>query len=175
MRLLKNTIERMAKVRFSALRLDSYYDINPQFERQGTLRRPSTQDLISNRVLSPYKDMTGLNVKPIEKAYLYRFASLDQGGIKYTSKVSGPEGNLVSITIVNDTGLADGVAEVDADGFYDVTIRVDTDSAAPTDLDTVVAAIQADDHASGIIEAEVTGTGTDAVSTLEYTRLKGGE
>ena len=175
MRLLKNTIERMAKVRFRVQRLASYRKLNRQSTDQKVLRRPSTIQLLSNRVLAPFKDMTGLDVKPIDKVYLNKFASLEQDGIKYTAQFSNPEGNLISIAIVNDASVADGAAEVEADGFYYVTIKIDTDSGTPTDLDTVVAAIKADSHVSGIIDAEVTGTGTDAASTLTRASLEGGE
>jgi len=175
MRLIKNTFERMAKVRFKIQRLAGYRKLNVQSTKQDVLRRPSTQDLLSNRVLAPFKDMTGLNVKPVEKVYLDRFASLEDSGIKYTSRVANPEGNLVSIEIVNDASVADGAAEVEASGLYDVKVLIDTDSGTPTDLDAVIAAIEADSHASGIVTVELTGTGTDAAQTLTRTRLEGGE
>lgn len=174
MRLLKSTIERMAKTRFRIQRLSGYRKVNRQITDQDVLRRPSQIKLISNRVLAPFKKMTGLNVKPIEKVYLNKFASLESDGLKYTAKVSNPEGNLISVEIV-DGPVADGTAEVQATGFYEVKVTIDTDSGTPTDLDTVKAAIDGDSHASGIISVEVTGTGGDAASTLTKTRLEGGE
>lgn len=175
MRLLKNTIERMAKTRYAIQRLSGYRKVNRQITDQDVLRRPSQIKLISNRVLAPFKKMTGLNVKPIEKVYLNKFASLESGGLKYTAKFTNPEGNLISIKIEDDSTLADGAASVEADGFYTITIKVDTDSGTPTDLDAVKAAIDADEHVSGIISVEVTGTGADPVATLSRTRLTGGE
>lgn len=175
MRLLKQTIERTAKARFRIQRLAGYRKLNVQSTDQKNLRRPETIRLISNRVLSPFKDMTGLDVKPVDKVYLNKKASLESGGIEYKAQITNPEGNLISVAVVDDASVADGAAEVEAKGFYFVTIKIDTNSATPTDLDAVVAAIKADSHVNGIIDAEVKGTGTDPASVLLRTSLEGGE
>lgn len=97
------------------------------------------------------------------------YASLVIADLTYTAVESGPSGNDITIAYIGGSGPI----TIDVTGT-DIVIHIDSDENPPT-ANAILAAVQADEDASALVNVEVTGTGSNTQNPHAEAPLTGGQ
>ena len=161
---LAKQIRRLAFVKDRIQRLSKYRKINVS----PRVRRPATAKYFKDAVLDPIIKVIKAEVSSIAKVRIDRPAELAEQNLLLTSKRTGQNANLLSMTMLDTK--SDGSADV---RVIDQHIIVEI-QAGVTDFDTIVAAFSANSTASRIVEVELSGDGIDTASAMETRFFSGG-
>jgi hypothetical protein len=155
---LTGTFRRMSKLRDDIQRKVQFDKINISDDLRGT----SLSKIIKARIVDKAIEVKRTSEAPAQETDLNIKAELTVSGIKLVSEADGQNANLISFEIVDGETL--GAASVQVKKKRHIKLKVE---AGVTDIDTAIAALQADSRVEALVEISLVGTGTDPVTLTE--------
>ena len=158
---LKQQLRRMAFVKSKVQRAAKHDEINISDK----IRQPSLKSYLKNAVINPLIKIIKGETSTVNKIDLDMSAAKEEQNLLLVAKRNGQNSNLVSFEIKDE-----GATLVEVINQH-IIISID---AGITNFNAVVAAIEANPHASRLVSASLTGAGLDLVATATSQTLSGG-
>jgi hypothetical protein len=158
---LKQKLRKMAFVKDKVQRAAKHDKVNIADK----IRQPDLKTYLKNAVVNPLIKLVKGETSTVNKVDLDMNASREEQNLLLVAKRNGQNSNLISYE-VKDVGET-SVEVVN----QHIIIKIED---GVTDFDAVVAAIEANPHASRLVSVALTGAGTDLVVQAPSKTLNGG-
>lgn len=158
---LKQQLRRMAFVKSKVQRAAKHDEINISDK----IKQPSLKTYLKNAVINPLIKIVKGETSTVNKIDLDMSAAKEVQNLLLVAKRNGQNSNLISVEIKDA-----GATSVEVINQH-IVINIDE---GVTDFDAVVAAIEANPHASRLVAVTLTGDGEDLVTAAASQTLSGG-
>jgi len=155
---LTGPFRRMAKLRDDIQRKVKFDKINISDDLRGT----DLTKYIKSRIVDQGIKAKRTSEAPAQETDLNIKSELTFSGIKMVSEDDGQNANLITFEIVD--GETAGAASVQVKKKRHIKLKIES---GVTDIDTAIAALQADSRVEALVEISLVGTGTDPVTLTE--------
>jgi hypothetical protein len=158
---IKKQLRKLAFTKDKVQRAAKFDKINVSYK----LRQPSLKTYLKNAVVNQLIKIVKGETSSITQTDLDMSAAMVEQNIMLVAKRNGQNSNLISFQIIEDGDVSVEVID------QHIVIKIEE---GVTDFDAVVAAIEANAHASRLVSVILTGDGEDLVALSQTKTITGG-